>query len=352
MSIMYIIVFMKIMKVTKIKRLRKKAAEIIRVLFGHRVRIILALILAYSATYILNKYTFGSNPRTSTYLLANVEYNIKRIQGILFPTPTPFPIQEKSPSWKPNFPAVTVTPTVVPSPLPPTLRPYPTYVPPKQIPPVPLPPPIDNSLFLNHQYSSISVVRTNGTPEADRYDLDLDKRGYLRVDEYLGLVSTQGPSDFIAPQFATIFSPRRNAAVVNDYQAYDENGYLIKNPAVTLIDLQTNPGEAINVPKSGYDIGGSFQVMVLYAKDNKVTLKYTREDDIVSGYTLYIENVNISPNLISLYQTLDNQGRKSLPALHGGELIGVAASDIIRIAIRDTGSLMDPRVGKDWWQSP
>ncbi len=245
---------------------------------------------------------------------------------------------------------IAVTPTSTPVP---TSRPANTPIPvpiftPKPIPtgtptPLPLPP--------NHQYSSISVIRANTETMQNRVDLDMDIRGYRLVDQSKQLVSYSGDSDPKAPQFSSLFSPPRDAAIIATYENYNENGALNQSPAVTLIDLQTTPGENIVVPNSGYDIGSGFQVMVLYAADNKVTLKYTREDDVISGYAIYIENLNINPNLVRLYDQLNNQGRTSLPALKGGELLGTAAGNWIRVAIRDTGSLMDPRSKKDWWRN-
>jgi hypothetical protein len=39
-----------------------------------------------------------------------------------------------------------------------------------------------------------------------------------------------------------------------------------------------------------------------------------------------------------------------LPALRGSQALGRARDASIGVAIRDTGSFMDPRSRKDWWQ--
>jgi hypothetical protein len=57
----------------------------------------------------------------------------------------------------------------------------------------------------------------------------------------------------------------------------------------------------------------------------------------------------VAPELVALYRQLDAGGRKSLPALRGGEVWGMAATGSIKIAVRDTGTFMDPRTCKDWW---
>ena len=43
-------------------------------------------------------------------------------------------------------------------------------------------------------------------------------------------------------------------------------------------------------------------------------------------------------------------GRDELPALRRSDTIGTALSSSVMVAVRDTGSFMDPRSGKDWWQ--
>jgi len=89
--------------------------------------------------------------------------------------------------------------------------------------------------------------------------------------------------------------------------------------------------------------------MVLYAEPSRVTLKYTRDDSVVKGYAIHIENVSVDPNLLSLYQQLNNAGRKSLPVVKAHQRIGSAADTYINVAVRDTGAFMDPRSKNDWW---
>jgi hypothetical protein len=125
---------------------------------------------------------------------------------------------------------------------------------------------------------------------------------------------------------------------------------LITNPEVTLAGMAVTPGEAIHVPNSGYDIGDGYQVLVLYASTERITLKYTREDNVVYGYTLHVENICVEPTLLALYQSWNDAGRGHLPALRAGQAFGRARSDEIQVAIRDTGAFMDPRSCKDWWQ--
>jgi hypothetical protein len=54
--------------------------------------------------------------------------------------------------------------------------------------------------------------------------------------------------------------------------------------------------------------------------------------------------------LLALYRAKDAAGRKELPALRNNERFANASGSAIKVAIRDTGSFMDPRVRKNWWK--
>jgi hypothetical protein len=212
-------------------------------------------------------------------------------------------------------------------------------------------------------YGSLAI---NGSP-ADRpaefhADLNLALRSYaLNPGVYLGLVDYGGDTDSKAPQLNSLFSPARLPAFVNAYRVYNWNwapppdpgtrGTIVTDWPATLIGMAVTPGELIRAPNSGYDIGGGFEVMVLYAAANRITLKYTREDNVVYGYTIHVENVCVDQNLLALYQLRNSQGRGNLPALQSGEAFGRADGSEVIVAIRDTGAFMDPRTRKDWWQA-
>jgi hypothetical protein len=110
------------------------------------------------------------------------------------------------------------------------------------------------------------------------------------------------------------------------------------------------PGETIHVPDSGYSIGGGYEVLVLYATSDRITLKYTPDDHVIGGYTLHMENICVEPRLLALYQSWNDAGRDYLPALRAGQAFGRARGDEIGVVIRDRGAFMDPRSRKDWWQ--
>ena len=206
-------------------------------------------------------------------------------------------------------------------------------------------------------YSTLSV----DSPPTDRpaelhADLNLALRSYAPVDEYKGLVDYGGGTDPSAPQLTGLFAAKRVPVFGAVYRVYDWNwgcncrGAPITTPEVTLAGLGVIPGEAIHVPPSGYGIGSGYTVLVLYASPDRITLKYTREDNVVRGYTLHVENICVEPDLLGLYQSSNSAGRRHLPALRAGQAFGRARRGPMGLAIRDNGSFMDPRSRKDWWR--
>ena len=209
----------------------------------------------------------------------------------------------------------------------------------------------------NASYSSLPIASAPTTGSiADHPDINLAVRGYEQVSATLTLINYAGNSDPNAPQLNTLFSPSRLPTFSNTYQIYNWDWAcncrqgLMNSWDTTLLGMSTTQGEQISVPDSGYDIGGGNDVMVLYATDNRITLKYTREDNVVNGYTVHIEDVCVDPILVALYDTLNAAGRVQLPVLVGGQAFGRAVGSEIKVSIRDTGNFLDPRSSKDWWQ--
>lgn len=210
--------------------------------------------------------------------------------------------------------------------------------------------------------ASFKVISVN-PPVTDRPaeahgDLNLALRGYVATSAYLGLVSYGGASDANAPQLAGLFADRRTPTFASVHKVHDWDwscncrGAAIASPEVTLARLATTSGEIISLPPSGYAIGSGYQALVLYASSERLTLTYTRNDNIVHGYALHLEDLCVEPSLLALYQASNAAGRASLPALKGGQALGRARGDAIGVAIRDNGTFLDPRSRKDWWQAP
>lgn len=196
-------------------------------------------------------------------------------------------------------------------------------------------------------------------PAVEHPDINLAVRGYTPVTATLELLDINGPIDANAPQLGGMFTPPRLPEFVATYRVYDwdwgcgEGGCLgepLTQPEVTLLALAVTPGEPIAIPWRGPQIDESgHRAMVLYADEQRITFTYTREDSAVHGYLIHLEDLRVDPNLVALYQQLDAAGRGMLPALHNGERLGDATSEPLKVAVRDTGSFLDPRSRKDWW---
>ena len=235
---------------------------------------------------------------------------------------------------------------------PPTATPRPTAVPPTS----PIAPPSCPATAA----ASYDTLDPNGPPSdrpaAIHADLNLALRGGVAVAARASLVDYGGEHDSRAPQLAGLWSDGRPPSVRATFRVYDWDwscncrGAPLANPEVTLIQLGMVSGETIHVPPSGYSIGSGFEVLVLYASEDRLTLKYTREDNVVFGYAIHLEALCVDPGLVATYRSADAAGRGRLPALRSGENLGRARTSTLGVAIRDTGRFMDPRSHKDWWQ--
>lgn len=225
--------------------------------------------------------------------------------------------------------------------------------------------------------SSLSVTRNsygtidpldrypaNDPPPENHPDINLAVRGYIPATgkKYPLVLGEAG--DPKAPKIYTILS--HVPTIVSLYKIYnwdwatnkktvpmplpDDPGASFKQ--IQMVGFATNTGEEIYVPQSGYRIGGDYQVMVIFANDNSITIKYGREDNIgiKFGYAIQIEEIAVDPNLLDLYREQNAAGRGELPSLSGGQVMGVAKGNEIRVVIRDTGDFLDPRSKLDWWR--
>jgi hypothetical protein len=215
-------------------------------------------------------------------------------------------------------------------------------------------------------------------PAYNHADKNIELRGFtLETDPLLerGLVDYGSGDPTQPPQLATIFDPYRVPAFPAIYKVHNwqwaaspdpgQRGDPITVPPVTALGTATTPGETLRVPSSGYDIGGGMEVIVLFADKDTVALRYTRDDGSgFGGYTVHIDNICTDPNLVQLYDTLDDPGGPryvytppdrrpysyDLPILAAGQPIGTARSTEMVLAIVDTGAFQDPRSCNEWWQ--
>ena len=192
-------------------------------------------------------------------------------------------------------------------------------------------------------------------PAATHPDLNLIVRGYTPVNAAKEMTFYYGDADPGAPQLRGLFGDDRVATILAVYRVFDWKwgeycrGNTIGDPEVSLIGVAATPGEIIYLPPASYTIGEGWDALVLYADPLRLTSKYTREDNVVNGYTLHLENICPEPRLLAIYENCNNNNRGHLPALQDGQAIGRARGNELGIAIRDNGEFMDPRSSKDWW---
>jgi len=198
-----------------------------------------------------------------------------------------------------------------------------------------------------------------GTDPINDYLVNLSLRGYEPINETKDLITYGPPGDPSAPQFPALFADMRTPVFPNVYAVHKwDSGcncplpILVTSPPVTVLGMATTPGEIIHLPDSGYDIWAGYEAMVTYAGETRLALKYTPGDEVAGGYLIYLENVCPDPALLTLYRDLNAAGRAQLPALFGHQPLGRAASNEIRIAVKDQGNWQDPRSRNSWWIGP
>lgn len=272
------------------------------------------------------------------------------------PAPAPAPKPPAQPA-SPAPPAPPATPPPAATPPPPPATPTPPSPPPvtpspatevKVTPETPIP---------EENYGTLPVVgRPTDRPAAEHGDINLALRGFEPTSAKLSLIDISGATDNRAPQLKGLFADKRTPLICGAYQVHhwdwgrNARGGPVTDCEVTLTGFEVEPGETIHVPGADYSIGQGYNVMVLYADTERITLKYTGEDSVVNGYTIQVEGVCVEPRLRELYERMNSEGRRHLPALRAGQAFGRARSGEIQVAIRDTGRFMDPRSRKDWWR--
>ncbi len=134
-----------------------------------------------------------------------------------------------------------------------------------------------------YQYDLDDPVR----PAQAHADKNLALRGYapntdagLRRD----LVNYGTDDPVMPPQLATLFLPARVPPLNGFYRVHDWNwspspapgtpGARLTTWPATALGLRVTPGEALHVPSSAYDIGEGYEVIVLYADERRVALRY------------------------------------------------------------------------------
>lgn len=209
---------------------------------------------------------------------------------------------------------------------------------------------------------SFEVIPIDGAstdrPAAWHGDINLALRDVVRADgARRALIDASGPTDPNAPRLRKMIRSSQQSAI-DFFDVYRVSEWdwscnckrsPMSSPEVQLVGLRASEGEPVRAPERDPEIYPGKMALVLLATSDTLTLKYTREDSVVSGYTVHISGPCIDPGLVDAYERANGDGRRALPAIGKGETIGVARSNEVRVAVRDTGRWMDPRSRKDWW---
>ena len=190
-------------------------------------------------------------------------------------------------------------------------------------------------------------------------DLNMNVRGWYTVEEFLGLVLYSGPPDLSHPLHLSSVAGSDAGSFTSTYQVNDWDwegcNCAVPRPRlpypVTMLGLATIPGQPLHIASRDLPIDPrGFVAMVVYADERQLALKYTSEDRVDTGYLIHLSNLCSDPNLVALYEQLDSAGRHWLPGVYNDSVVAVALEGEVRVSLRDSGSFLDPRSWKDWWQ--
>lgn len=215
---------------------------------------------------------------------------------------------------------------------------------------------------------AISTGQTTYRPAHEHGDLNLFVRGFhchnqmVLVPKTPSLATLGNAFSFVAwdpmaPRLQTMFSAGKEIQFANLYSTLNwrwelNGGNGARSGGLTgqveVGGLKAQKGESIHVPSSGYDIGGGFEAVVLYASPSTITLKYTRDDNIVGGYGLHFTGICVDPDLVVLFEKMKGSGQR--PALRARQAFAKAIGNEVQVSVRDTGSFMNPTSLHDWFQ--
>ncbi|MCD4738175.1 MAG: hypothetical protein K8R89_02810 [Anaerolineae bacterium] len=215
------------------------------------------------------------------------------------------------------------------------------------------------------EYTAISVdVGHSQFPDPDAAH---DLRFNINLFEYHPVVQTRGLITYGVnegtPRLVSLFSEPHIPTITEVYMLYKNGGVRASIYPVSFLGLATTPTQIIHAPDRNAVIDSrGYIAMVLYASRQSITLKYGREDGLArfdgdgnligGGYVVHLDGICVEPSLLALYEQVEAAGREYLPALYGHQALGRASGGEFRVAIRDTGTLRDPRSRNEWWYMP
>jgi hypothetical protein len=134
------------------------------------------------------------------------------------------------------------------------------------------------------------------------------------------------------------------------------------------IEVPSNPGWPVCAPTTGYDVGGGYEAMVVFADANRITLHVgiheymdgqdarlgvcpTGPDGCKGGYWIYVSGIAVDSDIIAAYNekkgvqqgsNLSNNisDRIELPIIKPGRRLGASQGSGVVVAVRDSGPLI------------
>ena len=187
-------------------------------------------------------------------------------------------------------------------------------------------------LVPNNDPTILNLTKTDGGDK----DIDQKIRGFM------------GSMVGYKPSAVSAFDMKYNSAPQED----DTD---IKGQAPVL-QITTDVGRFINVPKTDYNIGGNYEAMVVFASEDRVTIHIGRHEYITTskmcgsrkcsgGYWIYVKDICVDKQILNTYRSVEAAQRAAgadlnpiqLPMVSEGQPLGVAKGNSVIIGVRDDG---------------
>ncbi len=281
------------------------------------------------------------------------------------------------------------------------LKASPELAKPSTIPPTPTPRNFETGTVVNHRKADdppanvVPDMNVFGSVIGNNLESKIIKPGNPRLNfgdkdakdtTGLSIFKVDGVGESDAPQLTTLIKTADGTYInnpvftalynLNNWKWDDnnkktdgiENGSIPPNPGdksggenwgANAASLLTPETAIFTVPK--VKDGSNVKVYVLYAEDDKITLRYVNQgvqiyDSVASSgsndhaFTLHLTNLSVSKDIVDQVKA-NGYGvdRAKLVELTVGDIFGTpAVGKDVTVAIMANGSLMDPRVKKDW----
>ena len=217
-----------------------------------------------------------------------------------------------------------------------------------------------------------------------RHEYDMFNPSYFKLEpitdaSVLSLTSSDGGStdakvkNMMGSMFG--FKPSR---LVNAYNvayastALQGNDTRIKGDAPVL-EVAVDPSNpVVRAPSIGYDLGGGYVAMVVFAASDRLTLHVGRHEYITStktcadgkpcrgGYWIYVKNICVDQKIQDAYNGVKgaqesagaNLNKIQLPMVRPGQTLGKAVSGSVIVGVRDSGPFITTSKPFYWEGAP